>query len=233
MTYSARDTALRTFNGGSLSRADITALAAEKLPIGLFTCNLEEADLSNVDMTGWRFEDCILKRANFTGAMLDEATFVSCRGAFVDFTAATLVDAIIQKCDFNNGKLGGSTVTHASFVGCKLTGADFTRARTNAVCFKETILSAARIPGVSFRKMQIKQVDFSMADLSRCDFREAIFSGSSLREANLVDARFEGSDLRGADLGGIRLNDARRFKGATISCEQAGALLAEMGLKIH
>ena len=71
----------------------------------------------------------------------------------------------------------------------------------------------------------MKRVDFSVADLAKCDFREAIFSGSSLREANLVDARFEGADLRGADLGGIRLDDARKFKGATISREQAGLSL--------
>lgn len=232
-THSAPGAAPKTIDGGSPSRSDIAALAAAGRPICLLNCAMEEVDLSNIDMTGWRFEACVLKRANFTGATLDDAAFVSCRGAFVDFTAARLVEATVEKCDFNNGNFEGAAVTHASFIGCKLTGADFTGARTNAVLFKETTLSAARLPGVSFRKSKIEHVDFSMADLAKCDFRDAIFSGSSLREAHLVDARFEGADLRGADLGGVRLHDARKFKGATISRDQAGVLLAEMGLRVH
>lgn len=231
-TPSAPGAALKTIHGGAPSRTEIAAMVAKKQPMRLLNCDLDEVDLSNLDMTGWCFEGCILKRTNFTGATLDDAAFASCRGAFVDFTAAKLVEATIEKCDFNNGKFGGATVTQASFVGCKLTGADFTRARAHAVLFKETTLSAAYLPGFSFHKVKIERVDFSLADLARCDFREASFSGSSLREANLVDARFEGADLRGADLGGIRLHDARKFKGATISRDQAGALLAEMGLRV-
>ena len=36
-----------------------------------------------------------------------------------------------------------------------------------------------------------------------------------------------------ADLGGIRLLNAKQFKGATISRDQAGQLLAELGLKVR
>jgi uncharacterized protein YjbI with pentapeptide repeats len=46
-------------------------------------------------------------------------------------------------------------------------------------------------------------------------------------------ARFEGADLRGADLGGVRLVDASLFRGATISREQAGQLLGELGLNVR
>ena len=53
-----------------------------------------------------------------------------------------------------------------------------------------------------------------------------------LRDANLAGAHFENADLRGADLGGLRLIDAALFRGATISTEQAGLLLAELGLKL-
>jgi fluoroquinolone resistance protein len=226
------NTPFMTIAGSSLSRGEIVQLASSKQPVFLRDCDLTEIDLSNLDMTGWRFEECILKRTNFTSVALEYAAFVRCRGPFVNFAAAKLGEARMENCDFNNGTYHGATVTEAQFIGCKLTGADFTRARTNAIIFKETILSAAYLSGISFRKTAVDQVDFCMADLSKCDFRDAIFYDSSLREANLVDARFEGADLRGADLGGIRLNDARRFRGATISRAQAGALLAEMGLKV-
>jgi len=76
------------------------------------------------------------------------------------------------------------------------------------------------------------QADLSGLDLNGGDFRDAVLNACSLRDSHLVDARFDNADLRGADLGGLRLNDARRFKGATISRTQAGALLAELGLKV-
>ncbi len=55
----------------------------------------------------------------------------------------------------------------------------------------------------------------------------------SLRDAALDGCRFDATDLRSTDLGGIRLADARLFKGATISLEQAGQLLGELGLKVR
>ena len=100
------------------------------------------------------------------------------------------------------------------------------------VRFADCLMSDARLPGFSFRKSQLVQVDFSLADLAGCDFRDAVFDGSSLREANLTGARFEGADLRGADLGGLRLTDAARFKGATVSRRQAADLLAQLGLLV-
>lgn len=219
--------------GGTPGRAELASFAAQGKPVHLIECDFEETDLSNLDMSGWRFEDCVLKRTNFTGATLEEAEFLSCRGAFINFTAARMVGSVLAKCDFNNGQFTGASVLQVSFIGCKLTGADFTRAHSTGVVFKETTLSAARLPGFSFRKDTLERVDFSMADLVKCDFRNAVFSGSSLRESNLSDARFEGADLRGADLGGLKLSDARMFKGATISRDQAGTLLSQLGLIVR
>jgi uncharacterized protein YjbI with pentapeptide repeats len=67
----------------------------------------------------------------------------------------------------------------------------------------------------------------------RPDFRATVFEDCSLREANMADARFAGADLRGADLGGLRLMDAPLFRGATISRDQAGRLLSELGLDVR
>ena len=119
------------------------------------------------------------------------------------------------------------------FRGCKLTGANLSEAKVLNLAFEETLLAQARLPGFSFRKAQLSGIDFQMADLRKCDFRDAVFHNCSLRDANLADCRFEGADLRGADLGGIRLLNAKQFKGATISRDQAGQILAELGLKVR
>jgi uncharacterized protein YjbI with pentapeptide repeats len=80
--------------------------------------------------------------------------------------------------------------------------------------------------------MQLQQLDFSEADLSGCDFRDAVFVGGSLRNAHLQLTRFEGADLREADIGGLKLVGARRFRGATLSLNQAAALQGELGITL-
>ena len=100
------------------------------------------------------------------------------------------------------------------------------------VQFAETLLINATLPGYSFRKQTLRQIDFGQADLRKCDFRETVFEQCSLRDANLTGARFDKADLRGADLGGLRLIDASLFRGAVISRDQAALLIAELGLRL-
>jgi uncharacterized protein YjbI with pentapeptide repeats len=95
------------------------------------------------------------------------------------------------------------------------------------------LLINARLPSWSFRKQTLCRIDFAQADLRACDFRMAVFEECSLRDANMAGSRFESADLRGADLGGLRLMDAALFRGATISREQAGQLLGELGLNVR
>lgn len=125
--------------------------------------------------------------------------------------------------DFNNSSWRCATLTSAKFVGTKLTGADFTEARAMHIHFEEVLLVSAKLPGFSFRKESLRKGDFRMTVFEDCSLREAMVAGS----------RFEGSDLRGADLGGLRLVDANLFRGATISREQAGQLLGELGLSVR
>ena len=100
------------------------------------------------------------------------------------------------------------------------------------MAFENTLLVGADLRKMSFRKQRLQQLDFSDAELSGCDFRDALFEGGSLRNAHLKLARFDGADLREVDLGGMKLLDARLFKGATISYHQAADLLGELGLRV-
>jgi len=216
-----------------LDRAEIEALIAQGQPVRLTRCDLEEADLSRLALINWVFDRCVLKRANLIGAKLEGTTWESCRGPFADFTGVDLTEATMDGCDFNNANLRGATLTNASFARGKMTGANFAETRTLNCSFEEMLLADTRMPQFSFHKSRLVRLDFQNADLNRTDFRNAVFDGCSLRDAHLADCRFEGADLRGADLGGIRLMNAKQFKGATISRAQAGQLLAELGLKVQ
>ena len=215
-----------------LKRADIEILVCPGVPVHLVDCDLEGADLSRLDLSGWVFERCLLKQSKLTGAGLERTQWRGCRGALADFGSADISEAAFQSGDYNNASFRRAKANSTTFKGCKLTGADFTEAATLGLAFEEALLIATKLPAFSFRKSRLRRLDFSQADLRKCDFREAVFEDCSLRDAHLVDARFEGADLRGADLGGLKLQDARRFKGATISKAQAGQLLAELGLKV-
>jgi fluoroquinolone resistance protein len=199
----------------------------------LIDCDLEGADLSGMDFTGWTFERCNLRKCDLSGVRIAESRWTSCRGAFVNFTGADLSESAILACDFNNGSFRRTVLTATHVTGSKLTGADFTDARTMELRFEESLLINAKLVGFSFRRQSVKKVDFGQADLRKCDFRQAVLDDCSLRDANVAGARFDGADLRSTDLGGIKLSDAGLFRGATISRDQAGQLLGELGLNVR
>lgn len=217
----------------ALTRVDIMALIARNAPQHLIDCDLEDADLSALNLSGWTFERCVMRRTNFGGAKLEQTQWRSCRGAFANFLGADLTEARLSASDFNNAIFRRAFLTSAGIDSCKLTGADLSEARAMDVIVTETLLINAKLPAWSFRKLTLNRIDFSQADLRKCDFRAVTFSDCSLRDAHMTGARFEGADLRGADLGGLRLMDAAMFRGATISREQAGQLLGELGLNVH
>ena len=147
-------------------------------------------------------------------------------------TAGGVLGSLVGESLAATASFLGATLTDARVSGCKMTGADLSDAKAIGLTLANVLMVLARLPKFDFRKARLDQVDFSEADLRQSDFRDAVFEECSLRDANLADCRFEGADLRGADLGGVKLTDARRFKGAVISKRQAGELLGQLGLKV-
>ena len=224
----------QTVTGQTLDHAALAALiaAAGGAPVHLAECDLDEAELGSLDLAGWFFERCTLRRTDLTKARLERTSWQSCRGPFASFFSADLTDATFRSCDFNNANLRHARMTSARFTGCKLTGADLADARLIDTTFEETLLAGAKLAALSFRRQHLQRVDFAQADLRKVDFRDTVFEGCSLRDAMLAGARFDKADLRGADLGGLRLVDAALFRGALISHAQAGQMLAELGLRL-
>lgn len=214
----------------TLTRDALETLAGPQTLIG---CDLDEADLSGLDLSGWTFEQCTLRRADLAAGRLERTIWRSCRGAFARLVRCDLTEAAFTGCDFNNAALKHGTLEGTRFIGCKLTGADLSEVKAITLHIEETLLINAKLAGRSFHKAHLVRIDFSQADLRKCDFRLASFEACSLRDALVDGARFEGADLRGADLGGIGLGDASRFRGATISRDQAAQLLGEIGLKVR
>lgn len=221
------------FSDQKVTAADVAKLAKSGKPALLQNCDLQGLDLMRLNMADWRFEKCNLGGVSFNGALLERVVFAGCRAAGARFVSATCTEAQITGGDFNNTSFRGATLAAMKISGCKMIGADFSETRSIGLDLSDVLFGLAVLPNLSFRKTTLKGVDFSEADLRACDFRETVFEDCSLRDANLAGCRFEHADLRGADLGGVKLVDARRFKGALISKRQAVDLLGQLGLFVQ
>ena len=233
-TIDLAKTVSKTIEGITLARADVVALSSTvgTGSVHAVNCDFNETDLSDLDLVGWRFERCSLRRADLAKSNLERTQWLSCRAPFASFFKADLTDATIRSCDFNNTNFRHARLTGSHLTGTKLTGADLTDARIIDIRCEEVLMAGAKLTGLSFRKQHLRRVDFGQADLRNADLRETVFDACSLRDALLAGARFDKADLRGADLGGLRLTDAALFRGATISNEQAAQLLRELGLTL-
>ncbi|SDG89858.1 Uncharacterized protein YjbI, contains pentapeptide repeats [Pseudomonas flavescens] len=208
-------------------------IASRPGPLAFSGVDFSARDLSRLDLRNARFERCLFASSDLTAAKLDGSQWLGCRAAEAVFVSATLVDADFSRCDLNNSKWQRSKLAQASFTGCKLTGANFADSASLGISFDDCVLRSACLSGMSFYKSELRSLDFAEADLSHCDFRKAVFlDGGSLSLARVNDARFDQADLREASLDGLRLVDAKLFKGAIISRAQASMLLAGLGLTV-
>ncbi|GGL50219.1 pentapeptide repeat-containing protein [Wenxinia marina] len=214
------------------TRADLDRLARTAGRVTFRGCVFDELDLGHLDVTDWRFETCSLARARLTGARFGDSAFVNCRAPGATFAGAALADTVVEGGSYANASFVEARLSSVRFARCKMTGADLGSVAALDVTFEEVLLVLSVLPGFSFRKAHLSGLDLSEADLRRCDFREAVLNDCSLRDANIADCRFQGADLRGADLGGLRLTEADRFRGAIISKRQAGDLLGQLGLHV-
>ncbi|BCQ60900.1 hypothetical protein PBOI14_26500 [Pseudomonas sp. Boi14] len=223
-----------TIDAVALQDRSLAELAAgQPLPLRCAGLDLSGQDLSRISLPGAWFERCLLTGADLTAANLINTRWTSCRGGQANLRSAVLTDARFERCDLNNTQWQRSKVAHASFDGCKLTGAHFGDVSALGLSFSDCLLNSAMLSGISFYKSQLHNIDFSEADLTYCDFRKAVFvDGGSLSMARVNNARFDDADLREASLHGLRLVDAKLFKGAIISRGQAGMLLAGLGLTV-
>ena len=99
----------------------------------------------------------------------------------------------------------------------------------------ESALSPHTVTGESLTREQLVVLIAAGTQplvLSHCDLAGADLSRPDLRSAHLKLACFEGADRRDVRLVGLKLLDAKLFKGATISDRQAAELVAELGLNV-
>lgn len=220
--------------GKELTRRNVeAAIARATMPVHFVECDLQNVDLTRLDLTGFTFDRCNLIEADISHSTAASTTWTGCRARRMSARGVDLTDAVFKSGDWNNAVWTGAMLAGTSYTGVKLTGGDFTNAKTLGISFEDCPMVSCDIRGVSFRKSRPGRCDLSNANVCGIDFRDAVFGeGSSLANARILDARFDGADLRNVDLAGHGLDAIAILKGARITIAQAAAMITGAGLKV-
>jgi uncharacterized protein YjbI with pentapeptide repeats len=138
----------------------LLALGRELEQFRFVNCELSEANLA-----GLRFEDCLFERCNLTtaklgGAALQNVAFADCKLLGVAFSACQdmLFGVHFDDCQLRYASFGGKKLAGTRFSHCSLAEADFTNADLTGAVFANCDLT-----GTIFHDTQLAGADFTTA----------------------------------------------------------------------
>lgn len=134
---------------------------------------LNNADLSQLYLSGANFREAFLIEANLSEANFSEANL---RGAIL--RRAFLFSTGLRMADLRKADLSGANLWQADLLQADIRGANLSR--------------------VNFREAFLVKADLSGADLTGADLIDAFLNEANLRGVNLSRANLTGADLSGA-----------------------------------
>lgn len=149
---------------------------------------LEEADLSELDLTGVNLAEADLRNADLYGSDLSRANLKMADLSGSDLSSARLDSADMYKVD----------LSRASLIEARLAGA----------YLAESKMGAADLRGANLTGCNLSGVDLEGATLVGADL-----SGSRLDLATLADCDLRNANLGDTDLSGMRYGSFRSLKG--------------------
>ena len=171
---------------------------------------LEDADLSNLDLSGADLNAARLRRANLSaadlnGAVLDRA----------DFGRANLSGADLSGASLLNAQLNHARIDAVDFSGAGLDGANLGGALCDSA---PALFPAASLQRVSLDRASLPGTDWTDADLREANFDGADLRGAKLYRAKLRDAKLETAKVDQAEIDRLDLEDVREVSGKDPYC---------------
>jgi uncharacterized protein YjbI with pentapeptide repeats len=193
---------------------------ARPQPLSLAGAWLVEADLRDLDLSGYDLKGADLSRADLRGcrlfgASLDGATLFETRLEGAELATASLRGARLERCQaskvgFGRCDLRGASLFDADLRGASLTGSDLSEVDARAVKLDGARIREASLAGADLTGAVLTRVDLGSTRVDRACFRDADLRGAQLRDVRgYASADWVGVDFRDVCFNGAYL--LRRF----------------------
>ena len=160
------------------------------LPPGEYEqCTFQDLDLSNADLSGYKFADCTFLRCNLSMATVAQTAFRE-----VQFKACKMLGIRFEDCNdlgFSI-RLDECALQHASFYGKKLKSTVFQHCQLQDTDFAHCDLS-----GSTFADCDLAGALFENTNLEKVDFRTAAHYSIDPDQNRIKKARFSADGLAG------------------------------------
>jgi len=160
-------------------------------------CDLEDADLAGINLSGTD-----LKGVNLSGANLEQAILV----------LTDLREADLSYANLDHAKLGWAFLTNANMTGAFLESADLSNASLNQANLNDANLCLSNLD-----RAHLDEANLSKADLAEANLNKADLTGANLIGAQLWKTKFDGAILKDATVTDKQLSEASSLAGTTMA----------------
>lgn len=139
-------------------------------------------DLSQADLAGRRFTDCLFETCNLAGAplantSLQNVAFNGCKLLGLQFTVCRdlLFGVHFDRCQLDYASFGGKQMSSTRFEGCSLREADFADTDLSGAIFADcdltgTLFENTKLAGADFRTARHIQLDPAINEVKGARF---------------------------------------------------------------
>lgn len=185
-------------NAAEVKFIQVNLLAKEVTPAdmeGLPELPMQGAKFIGTKLFKAMFLNCRMDNADFTGACLDQATFLTAIGSRVNFSCASLKGlCVVKDSKLQSANFSGADMEKANFRCTDLHLSVFKNANLNNCDLSECVLTSA-----DFKLAAAPNVQLVKANLVGADFSGANLQQANLQKANMVGTLFWGCNLFMAD----------------------------------
>jgi len=178
-----------------------------------------EANFSEQNQSGFRYEYCVFRNCDFSKTNFSEAIFESCE--FIG-------------CNFSNVQVSRATFQEVQFVDCKILGVRFDHANSIGLSFEFT---NSALDFSSFYKLDLRNTLFKKSTFLETDFTESILTNSVFDSCDLKQIVFENTTLEKVNFltsFNIKIDiENNILRGASFSLSETPGLLDSFGIKIQ
>ncbi len=152
-------------------------------------------DLSNKNLDGMNFSDCLMEQVNLSGASLIGANFSGAILARANFNKANC-----SRANFNNANIGASSCIntnfdHASFLETKLSKSQFGNTCFSYAKFVNPEVLEIELDTCNFEHSLIENWQFLELQLNNINFKSATLTICNFINCSLKDCRFDNANL--------------------------------------